>query len=132
MKPTLTIICMMSVLCAIGAVQKKPASKPAPQKTHLSESELRTLARSVPDENNAGLLYSVAIATSNNVERKQEYLKVAAACLIACGKKDVYTKYVRGKLLNAAEFEGELKEGCKQCSGAGTKKSRCYACKGNG
>lgn len=128
----LTIICIMSALCAVGAVQKNPAKKPVPRKTSFTESELRTLAKATPDENNAGLLYTVAIATSNNVERKQEYLKVAGACLIACDKKDVYTKYVKGKLLNAAEFEAELKDDCKQCSGVGTKKNRCYACKGSG
>lgn len=132
MRTTLTIVCMMSALCAVGAVQKKPAPKSAPRKTSFTESELRTLAKATPDENNAGLLYSVAIATSNNVERKQEYLKVAAACLIACDKKDVYSKYVKGKLLDAAEFEGTLKDDCKQCSGTGTKKNRCYACKGSG
>lgn len=128
----LTIICIMSALCAVGAVQKNPAKKPVPRKTSFTESELRTLAKATPDENNAGLLYTVAIATSNNVERKQEYLKVAAACLIACDKEDVYTKYVKGKLLNATEFEAELKDDCKQCSGTGTKKNRCYACKGSG
>lgn len=131
-RTTLTIACLMTAMCAVGAVQKKVAPKPAPVKTSLTESELRTLAEATPDENNAGLLYSVAIATSNNVERKQEYLKVAAACLIACDKKDVYTKYVKSKLLNATEFEAELKDDCKQCSGTGTKKNRCYACKGSG
>ena len=98
-------------MCTFGAVQKKPTTK-----TRLTESELRTIANANPDVNNAGILYSVAIATSNNVERKQEYLKVAAACLIACDKKDIYLKYVKGKLLDATEFEAELKDECNQCA----------------
>ena len=127
MKTTLTIACMMAALCAAGAVQK-PSSK----KTSLSDSELRELAKTDPDVKNAGSLYLAGMASSNNVERKQSYLKAAAACLIACGKQDIYTKRIKGELQDVAEFESELKDDCKQCLGTGTKVNRCYACKGNG
>ena len=127
MKATLTIACIMAALCAVGAVQK-----PSPKKTSLSESELRTLAKADPDVKNAGMLYLAARATSNNVERKQAYLKAAAACLIACDKQDIYKKRVKGELQDAAEFESELTDDCKRCSGSGKKGLRCYACSGKG
>lgn len=127
MKTKLMIVCMMSVMCAVGAAQKQSVKK-----TSLSESELRTLAKAAPDEKSAGKLYSVAMATSDNEERKQGYLKASAAGLIACGKTDVYKKYVKGKLLNVAEFESELEDDCKQCSGSGTKERRCSVCMGKG
>ena len=118
---------MTSAMCAVGAAQKQSGKK-----TSLSESELRTLAKASPDEKNAGKLYSVAMATSDNEDRQQEYLKASAACLIACGKKDIYKKYVKGKLLNAVEFESELEGDCNQCSGSGTKERRCSVCMGKG
>ncbi len=127
MRTTLMVVSVMAALCAVGVVQK-----PQVKKTALSESELRTLAKADPDVKNAGLLYLTAMASSNNVERKQAYLKAAAACLIACGKQDIYKKRVRGELQDAAEFESELTDVCQQCSGTGTKALRCYACKGNG
>ena len=127
MKTALTILCVMSAMCAVGA-----AKKPTVKKTSLSAAELRTFATSVPTAKNAGVLYSVAMATSNNVERKQAYLKAAAACLIASDKNDVYKTRIKGKLLNAAEFEDELKDNCKQCSGVGMKDLRCFACNGSG
>ena len=71
------------------------------------------------------------MAAANNSDR-QKYLKAAAACLVACGKNDVYEKRVKGKLINAAEFESVVKEDCKQCSGSGMKKQRCNDCNGNG
>ena len=117
----------MAALCVVGAVQK-----PSAKKTSLSDSELRTLAKAEPDVKNAGLLYSVAMATSNNVERKQAYLKVAAACLVACGKLDIYQKYVKRASEDATEFESELKDDCKQCSGTGKKSHRCFVCSGKG
>ena len=126
-KMILTIVCMMSAMCIAGSVQKSSAKK-----TSLSDSELRTLAKTEPDIMNAGMVYSVAMATTNNVERKQAYLKVAAACLIACGKLDIYQKHVKRALQDAAEFEGELKDDCKQCSGTGKKKRRCFVCSGKG
>ena len=65
-KTTLAIICVMSVLCVAGAAKKSTATK-----TSFSESELRALAKAVPDVKNAGQLYSVAMATSNDVDRQQ-------------------------------------------------------------
>ena len=127
MKTTLTIACVMVALCAVGAVQKPPAKK-----TSLSESALRTFAKADPDIKNAGVLYLVAKATTNNVERKQAYLKAAAACLIACDKQDIYKKRVKGELQDVAEFESELKDDCKRCSGSGKKVLRCYVCRGKG
>lgn len=127
MKTMLTTVCIMSAMCAVGAVKKQPAKK-----TSLSESELRTMATAEPSVKNASALYSVAMVTANNVERKQAYLKAAAACLIACGKNDVYKKHVKGKLQGSKEFEDELKDDCKQCSGSGTKERRCYECSGSG
>ena len=127
MKATLIILFAMSAMCAVGA-----AKKPTAKKTSFSAAELRTLATSVPTVKNASMLHSVAMATSNNVERKQEYLKAAAACLIACDKEDIYTKHIKGKLQNAMEFEGELKDDCRQCSGLGSKDRRCSVCNGSG
>ena len=127
MRIVLTIACALSSLCTVVAVQK-----PSVTKTSLSESELRTLAKADPDVKNAGLLYLVAMASSNNVERKLAYLKAAAACLIACGKQDIYKKRVKGELQDAAEFESELTDDCKRCSGSGKKGLRCYACSGKG
>lgn len=127
MKAKLTIICVMSAICAVSAAQK-----PTAKKTSFSESELRALAKAVPDVKNAGQLYSVALATSNDVARQQAYLKASAAGLIACGKPDIYKKHIKGKLQNVAEFEDGLKDDCEKCSGAGTKEKRCYDCKGEG
>lgn len=126
-RTTLAIICAMSALCAVGAAQK-----PTAKKTSFSESELRALAKSAPDVKNAGQLYSVALATSNDADRQQAYLKASAAGLIACGKTDIYKKHIKGKLQNVAEFEDGLKDDCKQCSGNGTKDQRCLTCRGNG
>ena len=137
MKQRATVKIMMS-LAAVAMFVLTPsvcaatAQKPPAKKTSLSETELRTLAKTVPDVKNAGQLYSVALATSNDVARQQEYLKAAAAGLIACGKTDIYKKHVKGKLQNAAEFEDELKDDCKQCSGVGAKERRCAACRGKG
>ena len=137
MKQRATVKIMMS-LAAVAMFVLTPsvcaatAQKPPAKKTSLSETELRTLAKTVPDVKNAGQLYSVALATSNDVARQQEYLKAAAAGLIACGKADIYNKHVKGKLQNAAEFEDELKDDCKQCSGVGAKERRCSACRGKG
>lgn len=127
MKAKLTIICVMSAICAVSAAQK-----PTAKKTSFSESELRALAKAVPDVKNAGQLYSVALATSNDADRQQAYLKASAAGLIACGKTDIYKKHIKGKLQNVAEFEDGLKDDCEKCSGAGTKERRCYDCKGEG
>lgn len=127
MKQALALICTISALCVIGAVKKAPVKK-----LRFSEVELRTLATSALAVKNASALHSVAMVTTNNAERKQEYLKAAAACLIACDKKDIYAKHVKGKLLNAAEFEGDLKGDCQQCSGKGSKGRRCYVCNGSG
>lgn len=127
MKAKLTIICVMSAICAVSAAQK-----PTAKKTSFSESELRALAKAVPDVKNAGQLYSVALATSNDVARQQAYLKASAAGLIACGKPDIYKRHVKGRLQNVAEFEDGLKDDCKQCSGNGTKDQRCLTCRGNG
>jgi len=126
-KTTLAIICVMSALYVAGAAQK-----PTAKKTSFSESELRALAKAVPDVKNAGQLYSVALATSNDVDRQQAYLKASAAGLIACGKTDIYKKHIKGKLQNVAEFEDGLKDDCEKCSGAGAKERRCYDCRGEG
>lgn len=137
MKQRATVKIMMS-LAAVAMFVLTPsvcaatAQKPPAKKTSLSETELRTLAKTVPDVKNAGQLYSVALATSNDVARQQEYLKAAAAGLIACGKTDIYKKHVKGKLQNAAEFEDELKDDCKQCSGSGKNGRSCYVCSGKG
>ena len=127
MKMTLTFVCTMSAIFAIGAAQK-----PSAKKTSFSESELRTLAQAVPDVKTAGQLFTVAMAASNNVEQQQAYLKVAAACLVACDRTDIYRKYVKGKLQNVEEIEDELEDECTQCSGSGTRKHRCSICRGNG
>ena len=126
-RTTLAIICAMSALCVAGAAQK-----PTAKKTSLSESELRIIANAAPNVKNAGQLYSVAVATSNDADRQQAYLKASAAGLIACGKTDIYKKHIKGKLQNVAEFEDGLKDDCEKCSGAGTKERRCYNCKGEG
>lgn len=126
-KTELAIICMISAMCAVGATQRSTAKK-----TSFSESELRILANATPDVKTGGNLYSVAMASANDDDRQQAYLKAAAACLIACGKNDVYKKHVKGKLLNAAEVEDEFKDDCQQCSGVGVKERRCYECSGNG
>jgi len=122
MKTTLSILCLIYVISAGGA-DKKPSEK----KTRLTEAELRTIAISVPDTKTASMLHSVAMATLNNVDLRQEYLKAAAACLIACDKKDIYVKHIKGKLLDAEEFESELKDECKQCSG-GAQKTAAALC----
>ncbi len=127
MKTTLSILCVIYVISAGGA-DKIPSEK----KTSLTDIELRTLATSVPDTKTASMLHSVAMATSNNIDLRQEYLKAAAACLIACDKKDIYVKHIKSKLLNVEEFESGLKDDCKQCSGEGTKDRRCTVCNGKG
>ena len=126
-RTALAIICIVSALGAVGA-----DNKVAPRKTSLSESELRAMGAAVPDIKIASTLYRVAMATSNNVERKEAYLKGAAACLFACNKNDVYQKYIKDKIQNAAKFEDRLKDVCKKCSGRGGKDIRCYVCGGNG
>ena len=127
MKYVKIVLCVLFMLCAVSAAQK-----PTAKKTSFSESELRTLAKAAPDVKIAGQLYSVALATSNDVDRQQSYLKASAAGLIACGKTDIYKKHIKGKLQNVAEFEDGLKDDCEKCSGAGTKERRCYDCKGEG
>lgn len=137
MKQRVTIKIMASIVAVVmfalvpgecaGAAQK-----PTAKKTSFSESELRALAKAFPDVKNAGQLYSVALATSNDADRQQAYLKASAAGLIACGKTDIYKKHIKGKLQNVAEFEDGLKDDCEKCSGAGTKERRCYDCKGEG
>ena len=126
MKPLVAIVCMMFAAFAFGAEKKA-----APKKTSITESELRTMAKAKPNAKDAGTLYRVGMAT-NNVERKQEFFKASAACLLACGKIDTYRKYIKGKLANAEAFEDSLKDKCKQCDGAGRKEHRCYVCSGNG
>ncbi|MBP3404615.1 MAG: hypothetical protein J6N18_00800 [Kiritimatiellae bacterium] len=127
MKYVKIVLCVLFMLCAVSAAQKSTAKK-----TSFSESELRTLAKAAPDVKIAGQLYSVALATSNDVDRQQEYLKTSAAGLIACGEMDVYKKHIKGKLQNAAEFEDMLKGDCEKCSGQGARNHRCYTCSGNG
>lgn len=127
MKYVKVVLCALSMLCAVSAAQKSTAKK-----TSFSESELRTLAKAAPDVKNAGQLYSVALATSNDVARQQAYLKASAAGLIACGKPDIYKKHVKSKLQNVAEFEDGLKDDCEKCSGAGAKERRCSMCNGKG
>lgn len=127
MKTILTILCVLSAMCAVGAV-KKPSAK----KTSFTEAELRTLATSVPSVKNASMLHSVAMSTSNNVERKQAYLKAAASCLIACDKNNIYEKHIKGKLLDVEKFESELRDDCERCYGTGAKRRSCYFCKGTG
>lgn len=137
MKQRITIKIMASIV-AVAMFALVPgecagaAQKPTAKKTSFSEAELQTLAKAVPDVKNAGQLYSVALATSNDVARQQAYLKASAAGLIACGKTDIYKKNIKGKLQNVAEFEDGLKDDCEKCSGAGTKERRCYDCKGEG
>ena len=125
----LTSVAMFVLTPSVCAVT---AQKPPAKKTSLSETELRTLAKTVPDVKNAGQLYSVALATSNDVARQQAYLKASAAGLIACGKPDIYKKHIKGRLQNVVEFEDGLKDDCEKCSGAGAKERRCYDCKGEG
>ena len=127
MRTALVIICFVPALCAVGA-----KNNVASRKTSLSESELRAIGVAAPDTKIASTLYHVAMATSNNVERKEAYLKSAAACLFACDKRDVYQKYIKDKIQNVAEFEDCLKEVCKKCSGKGKKARQCYICKGKG
>ena len=127
MRTALVIICFVPALCAVGA-----KNNVASRKTSLSESELRAIGVAAPDTKIASTLYHVAMATSNNVERKEAYLKSAAACLLACDKRDVYQKHIKDKIQNVAEFEDCLKEVCKKCSGKGKKARQCYICKGKG
>lgn len=126
MKPLVAIVCMMFAAFAFGAEKK-----PEPKKTSITESELRTMAKAKPNAKDAGTLYQVGMAT-NNVERKQEFFKASAACLLACGKDDTYRKHIRSKLTDAKAFEDSLKDKCKQCGGAGRKDRKCYVCSGNG
>ena len=104
MKQLVAIVCMMFAVFAFGA-EKKPESK----KTSITESELRTMAKAKPNAKDASTLYQVGMET-NNVERKQEFFKASAACLLACGKYETYKKYVKGKLANAKAFEDSLKD----------------------
>ena len=126
MKPLVVIVCAMFVAFAFGAEKKA-----APKKTSITESELRAIAKAMPNAKDAGTLYRVGMATSN-VERKQEFFKASAACLLACGKDDTYRKHIRSKLTDAKAFEESLKDKCKQCGGAGRKDRKCYVCSGNG
>ena len=126
MKQLVAIVCMMFAVFAFGAEKK-----PEPKKTSITESELRTMAKAKPNAKDAGTLYQVGMAT-NNVERKQEFFKASAACLLACGKYETYKKYVKGKLANAKAFEDSLKDKCMKCGGAGKKDLRCYVCSGKG
>ena len=127
MKTTLAISCIVYAIVTAGA-----EVQPTDKKTSLSESDLRTLATAVPDVKNAGILYSAAMSATSDIERKQEYLKASAACLFACGKKDVYMKRIKDKLSSASEFERKMKDNCKQCSGSGKKDRQCAACNGKG
>lgn len=126
MKQLVAIVCMMFAVFAFGAEKK-----PEPKKTSITESELRTMAKVKPNSKDASTLYQVGMAT-NNVERKQEFFKASAACLLACGKYETYQKYVKGKLANAKAFEDSLKDKCMKCGGAGKKDLRCYVCSGKG
>lgn len=119
MKATIqAVACMMFAAFAFGAEKKA-----APKKTGITESELRAIAKAKPNAKDAGTLYQVGMATKN-VERKQEFFKASAACLLACGKIDTYRKYIKGKLANAEAFEDSLKDKCKQCGGAGKRDRR--------
>lgn len=120
----LTVICATLAAFAFGAEKKQ-----APKKTSITESELRAIAKAKPNAKDAGMLYQVGMAT-NNVERKQEFFKASAACLLACGKDDTYKKHIRSKLTDAKAFEESLKDKCKQCGGAGRKDRKCYVCSG--
>lgn len=122
----LMILYTMFAVCAFGAEKK-----PEPKKTSITESELRAMAKAMPNAKDAGTLYQVGMAT-NNVERKQEFFKASAACLLACGKDDTYQKHIRSKLTDAKAFEDSLKDKCKQCGGTGKKDLRCYVCSGKG
>lgn len=126
MKQLVAIVCAMFAVFAFGAEKK-----PAPKKTGMTESELRAIAKAKPNAKDAGTLYQVGMAT-NNVERKQEFFKASAACLLACGKYETYERYVKGKLANAEAFEDSLKDKCKQCGGTGRKDLRCHVCSGKG
>ena len=127
MKTMLIMLCMTLSMCATAADKK-----PSPKRTSLSESELRAIATEEPSVKNAAVLYSVAMATSNNVERKQTYLTASAACLFACEKTDIYKKRIKKELTKAAEVENKLKEKCKKCFGNGKIGHQCYVCNGKG
>lgn len=125
MKSTiLAVFCGILAVCAFGAGKK--AAQP---RTSITESELRAMSKAKPNATDAGTLYQVGMAT-NNVERKQEFFKASAACLLACGKYDTYKKYIKGRLSNAKAFEDSLKDKCKKCGGAGRKDRKCYVCSG--
>ena len=124
------LMLMLSMFSLAGYGAVVVAQKQSGKKTSLSETELRTFAKAVPDLKNAGRLYSVAMAATDDIDRRQMYLKVAAACLIACGKQDFYKKYIKSKLQNISEFECELKDECKKCLGIGTNERRCSVCSG--
>ena len=113
---------MMFAAFAFGAEKKA-----APKKTGITESELRAIAKAKPNAKDAGTLYQVGMATKN-VERKQEFFKASAACLLACGKIDTYRKYIRSKLTDAKAFEDSLKDKCKQCGGVTTRSVAGWAC----
>lgn len=131
MKTILTVVCMLLAMCVARAAGAPSAQKPTTKRATLSSSELRAFAKADPDAKSASAIYSVAMAT-NNVDQQQKYLKCAAACLIACDKRDVYAKNVKGKLQNAEGFEQGLKDSCGKCSGAGKKDRSCDTCNGNG
>lgn len=122
-KISITVL-MLIATCMIGWSAQKASAK----KTALSESELRAFAKAVPNVKTGGTLYSVAMATSNDVNRQQQLLKASSACLIACGKEDVYKKHAKGKLQNVEEFERNLKDNCKRCAGTGKMDRRCHVC----
>ena len=93
MRTALVIIYFVPALCAVGA-----KNNVASRKTSLSESELRAIGVAAPDTKIASTLYHVAMATSNNVEREEAYLKSAAACLFACDKRDVWREHIKDKI----------------------------------
>lgn len=117
-------VSMLIAASTVGWTAQKASAK----KTALSESELRAFAKAVPNVKTGGTLYSVAMATSNDVNRQQQLLKASSACLIACGKEDVYKKHAKGKLQNVEEFERNLKDNCKRCVGTGKMDRRCHVC----
>ena len=124
---SIAIAGILMPMCGIGA-----GSKATVKKTCFTESELRTLSGAAVDINVARQLYAVAKAANSDAGRQQEYYKAAAACLIACGKIDIYRKHVKGKLKNSEGFESNLMATCRQCSGEGAKKRLCHSCNGKG
>ncbi len=131
-------MCISTSLSTFGTDAKPPQNK-----SSFTESELRMLSTTMPTVKTAGQLYSVAKATTTNATLRQKYLKCAAACLFACGRKDLYIKYIQNELDHPRNVEDELKEPCKRCSGQSrgreyrqcstcNGKSICSTCKGTG